>query len=268
MGLAFAFASVLPDLDVIFMAGGRRFYLKNHQGPTHSVWLAPAMALIPAGFWAWGVQWDLGVYLAALAGLGIHAGLDAANTFGLRLFWPFGRRYALDILFFIDLWAWGLTSGFLALRFGWGIHGIGPAWIGLWAGYLGFRWFLGRRVRKTLTPDAAIPSAWNPFDFYIFERTAAGRKTYQYNVLTHRIVDEQTIPPASETARMLAEQSPAYRDIKRMIRALEVVDERWEGGLRVIEARDLAVRNFGGRFGRVDLRFDREGNLVHEMAHI
>ncbi|KKM80689.1 hypothetical protein LCGC14_1337290, partial [marine sediment metagenome] len=28
------------------------------------------------------------------------------------------------------------------------------------------------------------------------------------------------------------------------------------------------VRNFGGRFARTELRFDREGSLVHERADI
>ena len=36
-GLGFLAGSVFPDLDVVLMAGGKRFYLKHHQGPTHSL---------------------------------------------------------------------------------------------------------------------------------------------------------------------------------------------------------------------------------------
>ena len=35
-----------------------------------------------------------------------------------------------------------------------------------------------------------------------------------------------------------------------------------------IVAEDLAVRNFGGRLGRTELRFGRDGRLEHEVAII
>ena len=38
-------------------------------------------------------------------------------------------------------------------------------------------------------------------------------------------------------------------------------------GTKVV-AQDLAVRNSGGKFGRTELRFDPDGRLVDEMAHI
>jgi hypothetical protein len=44
------------------------------------------------------------------------------------------------------------------------------------------------------------------------------------------------------------------------------VSEDAEG--TTIEARDLGVRNFGGRFGRAVLRFDPEGRLINEAADI
>ena len=42
--LAFVAASVLPDLDIAFMVGGKRAYLRNHQGPTHSLVASPLLA--------------------------------------------------------------------------------------------------------------------------------------------------------------------------------------------------------------------------------
>ena len=43
-GFAFLLGSVIPDLDVIFGLFGKRAYLKNHQGVSHSLLLSPLLA--------------------------------------------------------------------------------------------------------------------------------------------------------------------------------------------------------------------------------
>jgi membrane-bound metal-dependent hydrolase YbcI (DUF457 family) len=45
-GSAFVAGSVLPDLDVFLMVFGKRFYLRHHQGLTHSLMLSPLLALL------------------------------------------------------------------------------------------------------------------------------------------------------------------------------------------------------------------------------
>ena len=45
-GTAFVMGSVFPDLDVVFIILGKRFYLRNHQAITHLLFLAPVYSLV------------------------------------------------------------------------------------------------------------------------------------------------------------------------------------------------------------------------------
>ena len=85
-GMAFVAGSVFPDLDVVFMAFGKRFYPRYHQGPSHSLLLSPLYALIIISpvLMSPGFLWP--VYIAALFGLWLHVILDFTNTFGITLF--------------------------------------------------------------------------------------------------------------------------------------------------------------------------------------
>ena len=46
VGMAFVAGSIFPDLDVVFMLFGKRFYLKQHQSITHSLFLSPLFAML------------------------------------------------------------------------------------------------------------------------------------------------------------------------------------------------------------------------------
>ena len=101
-GIGFMAGSVFPDLDVAFMAFGKRVYLKNHQGPTHSLVLSPLFALLIAYLLTipFGFEWI--VVLATLMGIWIHSLLDYMNTYGICLLWPLNKKKcSLDAVFFI-----------------------------------------------------------------------------------------------------------------------------------------------------------------------
>lgn len=270
-GLAFLAGSVFPDLDVAFMAAGKRFYLKRHQGPTHSLPLAPVYAALLAAPIALQLGWDWGLFFGLCAGLAVHVLLDLFNTFGIQLFWPFtARRFCLDAVFFIDSVAWALTISYFALA----LTGVVPAGAGaigyavLFAAYAFGKLVLQRRVRKRLAADYAIPSAWNPFAFFLFSRREGRLETAYYNAATGRTSDARVIPDSLSEAAELAQQSTVFSDMKSILRGLSITRmDRGDDGITVI-AQDLAVRNFGGRFGRTELRFDANGRLRHEMAHI
>ena len=270
-GLGFLVGSVFPDLDVVFMAGGKRFYLKRHQGPTHSLPLAPLYAAVLAVVPALHLGWDWVVFLGLLAGLCVHLLLDLFNTFGIQLLWPLtARRMCLDAVFFIDGLAWGLTLGFFALVIAEAIS-VGVAAIAYTAGlaaYMLTKLILQRHAKQRLGVDFVIPSAINPFGFFVFSRQGTRPETARYNALTRRVSAVRPLPEVSPEVLELAQQSRVFRDMRSILRGLHIthVDESSAG--TVIIAQDLAVRNFGGRFGRTELRFDRNGRLVHEMAHI
>lgn len=270
-GLGFLAGSVFPDLDVVFMAAGKRFYLKRHQGPTHSLPLAPvyaaALAIVPA--LQIGFDWRL--YLGLLAGLCIHVLLDLSNTFGIQLLWPITRRrFCFDAVFFIDAIAWGLTLGFYALVY-LDVAAPGKAALGyaaLFAAYVCAKLLLQRRVKKRLGVDIAIPSALNPFGFFLFTRRDGRLETATYNALTNRTSNVRTFTEAAPDVIELARSSEIFRDMQSILRALHVTRVEKERAETVMVAQDMAVRNFGGKFGRTELRFDSGGQLVHEMANI
>jgi len=110
-------ASALPDADIIYMAGGKRAYLKAQPSTTHSVLLAALASL------AFGPSEGIGAGLAFLAGFPIHVLLDASNTLGTHLLRPIGRRVRLDAVFFIDALSWALTLIVLAT-----LRATGAAW--------------------------------------------------------------------------------------------------------------------------------------------
>ncbi len=262
-GMAFLAANVFPDLDVIFMAFGKRFYLRHHQGITHSLVLSPlyAFGLSLPLFYLAGFNWS--IVVAALTGLLLHIGLDLGNTFRIALTAPISkRRVSLDAMFFVDGIALALTAGFYLawLIFAWKL----AAWIYpvAFISYIAWKFTLQRRVRRRLACESAIPSAWNPFHFYVLERKGDVRSTYLYNALHDRRSDIDDFNLADQEARDLAESSPLFRDMREILRALEITHtERSDRGL-VIEATDLAVRNFGGKFGKTRLMFDKDDRLI------
>jgi inner membrane protein len=114
--LTLVLASETPDLDIVTLFGGSVSYLQHHRGITHSLLGAPFVA---AGTLAivYGIyrlllargrgpriapNWWLLFFYALLAAL-IHILLDFTNSYGVRPFAPFNRRwYSWDIAFVVD----------------------------------------------------------------------------------------------------------------------------------------------------------------------
>jgi membrane-bound metal-dependent hydrolase YbcI (DUF457 family) len=268
-GVAFVAGSVVPDLDVLAAIAGRRAYLRNHQKLTHSVLLAPAYASGIALLLAAVVDgWSSAVFAAALAGIWIHSMLDLSNTFGVALFAPWSsRRSSLDAVFFVDAIAWALTLFTLAALCIWKNAWIGASYAGVLSFYLALRWRQHRHVRQTIGCQLAIPSSWNPFEYFTFSETYVYRISI-YNAATGRERSVSEIKPVAPEIAALADQSSTYRDLRTIARALRITEARSTPNGTTLVARDLAVRNFGGRFARTELLFDSAGKLLHETAAI
>ncbi len=270
LGAAFLFGSVFPDLDVAFMALGKRFYLKNHQALTHSLPLSPLYALLLASplFLLDGFSWSL--LFAALFGLWLHIALDWSNTFSLAPFAPFSyRRYSLDAIFFIDAVALSLTAGFYLF---YNLLAAEP-WVTVLYGtafllyVLAKRW-LQRRVRAQQQATIAIPSSLNPFSFYLLSEEAEGYYSRHFNALTGRSSQPLSVAKVEPAIMALAAKSQVFGDMQQICRSLQIVAvERDDEGI-TLHAADIAVRNFGGRFGRTVLKFDHKGELLSEVANI
>ncbi len=267
--MAFLFGSVFPDLDVVFMAFGKRFYLRNHQGITHSLMLSPLYALLIASPLLTVAGFDWLILASALVGLWVHIGLDLSNTFRIGLFSPFfSGRLSLDAVFFVDAAALALT-GLFYLCYG-VLHIEQAAFVypALFAGYVVAKAILQRRIKTKLGCAYAIPSSLNPLEFYILELDGEHVTTYLYNAATHGCRDLQRLEPIRIKYRHLAEKSPLFNDMRRILRHLRIVDVAETEAGTVVHAADLAIRNFGGKFGETRLSFDKAGELIDEVANI
>jgi len=268
-GMAFVVGSVFPDLDVALMALGKRFYLRNHQGPTHSFLLSPLYALLvvsPAIIYI-GFEWL--VYLAALAGLWLHVLLDLTNTFGITLFWPVRRgRRCLDSVFFIDSVTWSLTAAFYLQTLWFPIPAAVYSYAGLFALYLIFKFLLHKRVMRDLACAYAVPGSLNPFTFFILLLDDASVKVLTYNAWSRKAHHEKSYGIPDRKWIELAEKSELFRDMRQITRHLFITNVNVDKDGSTIIAHDIGVRNFGGRFGKTVLKFDNNGELVDEMAYI
>src|SRR2546425_7621381 len=99
-------AANLPDVDALCGVGGALAYLKYHRHLTHSLLMAPLVALLPLLIVRLAsrkpIAWKMG-YLASLAGLASHLALDLTNVYGVRLLLPFSHRsLRLDINSVVD----------------------------------------------------------------------------------------------------------------------------------------------------------------------
>lgn len=269
-GGAFLCGSVFPDLDVVFMALGKRFYLRHHQALTHSLPLSPLYALLIAAPWFLLEGYSWGVLLAGLLGLWLHIALDWCNTFRIAPFAPFSsRRYSLDAIFFIDVVTLALTAGFYLLYYlvaaqGWvvALYGV------LFLLYVALKLWLQRRVRDGQRALEVIPSSRNPFSFYLLSEEEGGYYSRRYNVLRQRTTQEWRVARVDDEIAALLAKSRVYAQMRYICRSLQVVEIEHDGEGVTVQAADLAVRNFGGRFGRTVMRFDHNGELLSEVANI
>jgi len=100
-------AANVPDLDVVFGLPGGLTYMEVHRGYAHSLFCAPAMAIIPLllAHWIRGASMNWRSYLACVLGVLSHLALDLTNVYGVRLLLPFSPRWLhLDITGIIDPW--------------------------------------------------------------------------------------------------------------------------------------------------------------------
>ena len=100
----------VPDIDIVAASRGGLSYFEAHRGITHSVVLAPVMALLCVlvvgafrrSLHGWKAAWGL-----CLIGVASHLMLDWTNAYGIRFLAPFSDRwFRLDINSLIDLWIW------------------------------------------------------------------------------------------------------------------------------------------------------------------
>ena len=89
-------AANVPDIDVLAAFGGSLNYFVNHRGITHSIAMAPAMALLPMLLvcaLARSMRGWKAAYALSLIGVASHLLLDWTNIYGVRLLLPFSSQW-------------------------------------------------------------------------------------------------------------------------------------------------------------------------------
>ena len=263
MGLFFLIGNVFPDLDAFLVLFGRSFYLKNHQGFSHSLLFAPLYALLivlllfPFLPFAWGN------FLAVLLGLMVHSFLDYLNSYGIMLLYPLSKkRYALDAIFFVDVVLLILTATMLYFEFSLWIYMV------LYLLYIVLKIKMQRVVLKRLNANFAIPSAINPFEFYIYQLRDEQILTYRYRLFTNKRHDERVEKNLDKEFAHLTQKSQLFSDISKITKAFHIATVEERGGETTIVAKDFAVRNFGAKFATTTLKFNEKGELIYEYSNI
>jgi inner membrane protein len=109
-GLLLIIAANIPDIDIVAASRGSFTYFEQHRGITHSIAMAPVMALLPVLFVCaisrsmrgWKAAWIL-----SIIGVASHLLLDWTNAYGIRFFYPFSPQwFHLDLNNLVELWIW------------------------------------------------------------------------------------------------------------------------------------------------------------------
>ena len=141
-------------------------------------------------------------------------------------------------------------------------------YVGLFGSYILFKVILQRHTLFTLGCKIAVPSSTNPFEFFILEELDDGIKTYQYHLLKKQMKNPEYFDFPPKKYKHMARKSSVFNDISRITKFLHITNISEDEQGTTIIARDLGVRNFGGKFGTTTIRFDRQGELVDEVANI
>lgn len=110
-------ASNAPDLDVLLtpLTDWPYGYLLHHRGHTHTLALAPLVALLAWGAGLWWARRKAGrdtaprgfLFGVAMLGVLLHVAMDGANTYGVHPFWPLWNGWiASDSLFIVEPLLW------------------------------------------------------------------------------------------------------------------------------------------------------------------
>ncbi len=273
--------SVLPDLDALSRCFGKVAFLRCHQTYTHSLLAIP----LTSGL-TWLLLRLLGVDapfapLALGAAMLLHSLMDVSNTYGVALLSPFSsKRYCVEWVFFIDSIV--ITASLAALvaiahswqrsnPFQYAFPFLLPAslyaiFLGL---YWGVKWRLRRRAWKQCPADTVslIPSALYPWSFFGYALGEDRARLFRLNTIRGDIAAESqhTIFDAQYSDRL--DDVKEFHLMKGLSPAYHITSVTEENDLTRLVCQDLRVRNFGGKFGELELAFGREGNLERKVFH-
>jgi len=276
LALGLVSGSVLPDLDALCRLVDKRAFLRVHQTWSHGLPVHMALSLgvgAAAAVFGWrGVELGVGL----LAGFLGHSLLDLTNTFGVAWFTPFSRRrFCLEWVFFIDaVVLTGIAATLAVVIPIWLRQGEVPAryavafLVGLCA-YILVKGLLRRRAGR-FCPGAKslVPSALVPWRFFGTERHQQTIRSFRVNAITgaRSPVGEVTVLDASFAGAL--EGLPEFRLMRELSPEYHVVGASADGPVTRLLCRDMRMRNFGTRFGDLEVWLDSDQQVARSRFHV
>jgi len=276
IALGIVAGSVLPDLDAVGRIFGKQAFLRVHQTWTHALPLQAGFSLLAGGvaqvLGISGVQTGLGLFIGLVA----HTFLDFTNTLGVTLLAPFSRkRFCLEWIFFIDAVVLSLTAGAAGLtiyafsRSGGVPPSYAEAFFAALIAYAVVKAALRARAGSLASEAVSlIPSALYPWRFL----GVIDRKThvdlFQINALTgirKSLAEHEVFDAAYAT---LLSRVPEFRLMSELSPAYHIVNARKTDAGELILCRDLRIRNFGTRFGDLELVIDADQRVKCLKFHV
>lgn len=284
----FVAGSVFPDLDAFSRVGGKMAFLKWHQSITHSI-VGIAVAIgVCAGLLLIFGEFLVLAPVALGAGMLLHSLLDLSNTFGITILYPFNRkRISLEWVFFVDaVWCvvglagcavglWSILNERIELTI-WS----GSLTAGILVLYDVVKWQLRRYGLKLSPPGtiSLIPSALLPWQFFGCIDDGKHAAVFKLN-LFDRKPEVEEIPIFDHEYADILEQLAEYRLMRELVPTYHVTQVEEEGGQRSedggqstgsfvkLTCRDLRTRNFGGKFGTLELTIGN-GEIGGVVFHV
>jgi len=278
VSVCFAVGAVLPDLDAFARLFGKLTFMKQHRTFSHSIagTLVCALVLPTLCFG----QFQLENSLALALGMAGHLLFDWINLYGLMLLYPFSKkRYCRHYFFFFDapifaMSLLALSATIYALYFQpeftlllWIALGycMAMAIMITWRivlYYQGMKLFVGEKV-------VLIPDAFWPWKFIGIVDRGDVAVPIVVNALTQSIKRGEPIAILDLEYSDLLEKQPEYqamRDLMPMYRCVQCIlgEDRM-----TLVCRELAIRNFGGLFGTLEINYDpNTKTLVKKVFHV
>lgn len=264
--VGFLLGSLLPDLDVFFVALGKSRFMRLHQGVTHSLSGIPAIGILSAAIMSLASEMPFAPLAAGVvAGMCLHVLMDLMNTFGVRLLWPLPGRVCLDAFFFIDIYVLAASTA-LAIA-AWSGAGLEAevAWAAFVTCYSALRVLRRKNIVEMHGVDTAVPSGILPGTWFVTRREA-GR--VRYGVATWKAIRWDGDFPETDAALLAALRTgTVFSDLEKALKRFIPVSVVRDGEKTVVISRCVAVPNFGNRFGETRSVIV-DGKVVDEVSRI
>jgi membrane-bound metal-dependent hydrolase YbcI (DUF457 family) len=267
--------SVLPDLDALCRLVNKRTFLRAHQTwshvlPVHLGFSLAVGALATAFGWR-GIDLGAGLFVGLLG----HSVLDMTNTYGVAWLAPFlRRRICLEWVFFIDAVVLAGVAATLALVIPiWLQRGEVPAryavaFLAGLSAYVLCKGMLRRRAGR-FCPGAKslVPSALVPWRFYGTERQPHTIKLFSINAMTGARSPVGEVSVLDDAFAGALERLPEFRLMREVSPEYHVVGAWKDGPVTRLLCRDMRMRNFGTRFGDLEVWLDSNRQVARSRFH-